>query len=126
LIEALSDGISEAVTGLYALARRRRVNGERVHAARQLARQGAVDQAVAFQPGLSFEGVRHDIDTEVSLPARPMPGMAFVLVGFVHNLEALRRESLGQLLCDLVAGLHAVRLKDRQTVGQWLLRCGFR
>jgi hypothetical protein len=43
----------------------------------------------------------------MSLPARPVPGMAFVLVRFVHHLEALRRESLGQLLCDEIGGSHA-------------------
>jgi hypothetical protein len=31
------------------------------------------------------------------LPARPVPSMAFMLVRFVQHLEALRRESLGQL-----------------------------
>jgi hypothetical protein len=43
----------------------------------------------------------------MSLPARPGAGMAFVLVRFVHHLEALRRESLGQLLCDEIGGSHA-------------------
>ena len=46
-------------------------------------------------PGLSFEGFRHDIDPEVSLPARTVPGMTLMLVGFVHDIEALRNESLG-------------------------------
>ena len=55
---------------------------------------------MAFDPGLSFEHVRHDIDPEMGLPARPVPGMAFVLVQFVHHIEALGRKSLGQLLCD--------------------------
>jgi hypothetical protein len=30
-----------------------------------------------------------------------------MLVRFVQNLEALRRESLGQLLCDQIGGSHA-------------------
>jgi hypothetical protein len=46
------------------------------------------------------------------LPARPVPGMAFMLVRFVHHLEALRRESLGQLLCDEIGGSHAARLGE--------------
>jgi hypothetical protein len=44
-----------------------------------------------------------------------------MLVGFVHHLEALRRESLGQLLCYQIGGLHAVRLKDDAPAGQWSL-----
>ena len=32
-----------------------------------------VDQAVALEPGLSFERFRHDIDAEMGLPARPGP-----------------------------------------------------
>jgi hypothetical protein len=35
-----------------------------------------------------------------------------VLVGFVHHLEALRRESLGQLSCDEIGGSHAARLGE--------------
>jgi hypothetical protein len=47
--------------------------------------------------------------------------MAFMLVGFVHHLQALRRESLGQLLCDQIGDSHAVRLKVRADAGQWSL-----
>jgi len=72
------------------------------------ARAGFVEmEAVALDAALSPEGLRHDIDPVMSLPARPVPGMAFVLVRFVHHLEALRRESLGQLLCDEIGGSHA-------------------
>ena len=91
----------------HAFARRRRVDRERVHAAGEFRRERRIDHAMALEPGLSFEGVRHDIDPEVSLPARPVPGMAFMLVRFVHHLEALRREGLGQLLCDEIGGSHA-------------------
>jgi hypothetical protein len=45
-----------------------------------------------------------------------------VLVGFVHHFEALRRESLGQLLCDQIGGSHAIRIKDGGRAGQWPLR----
>jgi hypothetical protein len=83
------------------------LDGEGVHAACQLTRKNPVNHAVAFEPGLIFEGLRHDIDPEMSLPARPVPGMAFVLVGFIHYIEALWRESLGQLLCDQIGGSHA-------------------
>jgi hypothetical protein len=67
---------------------------------------------VAFEPGLSFERFRHDINAVVSLPARPVPGMAFMLVGFIQHFEAVRRESLGQLLCDEIGGPHVARLGE--------------
>jgi hypothetical protein len=35
-----------------------------------------------------------------------------MLVGFVQHLKALRRESLGQLLCDDIGGPHAARLGE--------------
>ncbi len=62
-----------------------------MHAAGQLARQGLIDQPVALQPGHSFEQFRHYINAEMGLPARLVPGMTFVLVGFIHHLKALRR-----------------------------------
>jgi len=105
-----------------AFARCRGMDGERVHAAGQLIRQCLVDHAMAFEAGLTFERLRHDIHFEVSLPARPVPGMAFVLVGFVLHLEALRCESLGQLLCDEIDGSHAVPLRRGRPAGQWPLR----
>jgi len=88
------------------------MDGERMHAACELSRKQLINHAVTFEPGLSFEHFRHDIDTIVRLPARPVPGMAFVLVGFVQHLEALRRESLGQLLCDEIGGPHVARLGE--------------
>ena len=50
-----------------------------------------IDHAVPLEPGLSFEGFRYNINAIMSLPARPVSGMAFVLVGFVQHLKALRR-----------------------------------
>jgi hypothetical protein len=35
-----------------------------------------------------------------------------MLVRFVQHLEALRRESLGQLLCDEIGGPHVARLGE--------------
>ena len=78
---------------------------------------------MALDPALSFEGVRHDIDPEMGLPARPVPGMAFVLMGFVHHLEALRREGFGQLSRDDVGGVHAAELGKAASRGQ-SLHCG--
>jgi len=83
-----------------------------MNAAREFGRKRLIYHAVTFQPGLSFEDVRHDINTKVSLSARPVPGMALMLVRFVQNLEALRRESLGQLLCDEIGGPHVARLGE--------------
>jgi hypothetical protein len=48
----------------------------------------------------------------MGLPARPVPGMAFVAVGFVDHVEALRGESLGQLLHDEIAGVHGCPLRQ--------------
>jgi hypothetical protein len=98
------------------------MDGERVNTARKFIRKATVDHTVALQPGLPFEGLRHDINAEMRLPARAVPGMAFMLVGFVHHFDALRRESLGQLLCDQIGRLHASRLKDGRRAGQWPLR----
>ncbi len=77
-------------------ARRR---GWRAHGRRRpVPPKSAVDHAMALDPALSFEGIRHDIDPEMGLPAGPVPGMAFVAVGFVLHLQALRREGFGQFL----------------------------
>src|SRR5437016_13837551 len=81
-----------------ALSRRRRMDGERVDAAGQLTLKCLINHAVALEPGLTFEGLRHDIDTEMALASGAVPGMADVLVGFIHDLQALRRKSRGQLL----------------------------
>jgi hypothetical protein len=82
------------------------VNSERVHAAGKLAGERRVDHAMAFEPALSAEGFRHDIESEVSLATGPMSGVAFVLVGFILDLQALRRESIAQLFRDEIACLH--------------------
>ena len=71
------------------------MDGECVHFARQLGRKQLINHAVTFEPGLSFERFRYDIDTEMSLPARPVPGMAFMQVGFIDHPQALGGESRG-------------------------------
>jgi hypothetical protein len=43
------------------------------------------------------------------LPALAMSGMAFMLVRFIHHLEALGAESLGQFVRDGIGGSHALR-----------------
>jgi hypothetical protein len=86
--------------------RRIGVDRERVHAAGKLAGQRRIDHAVALDPGLPLEGIRHDIDPEMRLSAGAVAGMTFMLVGFVDHAQARRRESLGQLLRDQLAGSH--------------------
>jgi hypothetical protein len=39
--------------------------------------------------------------------------MTLVLVRFINHFEALRHESLGQLLCDEIGGSHIDRLGER-------------
>ena len=84
-----------------------------MNAAREFGRKRLIYHAVTFQPGLSFEDVRHNINAEVSLSARPVPGMALMLVRFINHFEVLRRESLGQLFCDEIGGSHIARLGER-------------
>jgi hypothetical protein len=50
---------------------------------------------MALEPALPLEGIRHDIDPEMSLSTRRVPGMAFMLMGLVNHPQALWRESLG-------------------------------
>ena len=71
-----------------------------MHAGRELAGQRRIDHAVTIEPALPLEGLRHDIDPEMRLAAWAVPGMAFMLMGLVDDLETLWRESLGRLFCD--------------------------
>ena len=83
-----------------------------MHAAGELGCQRLINHAVTLDEGLSLEGIRHDINPVVSLPARPVPGMALMLVRFINHFEVLRRESLGQLFCDEIGSLHIARLGE--------------
>jgi len=76
------------------------VDGERVHATRKFARQRCIDQSVAFEPALTAEGFRYDIESEMSRAARPVAGMAFVPMGFVLDAQTFGREGLAQLFGD--------------------------
>jgi hypothetical protein len=73
------------------------MNGKRMNAALELVGECGVDHAVAFKPGLSAERLRYNIKTEVRLTARPMPGMSFMQMGFVFDVQALRRERRNKL-----------------------------
>lgn len=86
------------------------MNGKRVHPALQLGDEHLVDHAVALEPALPAERLRHNIYPEMSLPALAMSSMPGVLVGFVHHVEARGSESVGQLLHDEIARCHGVRI----------------
>ena len=89
------------------------MDGESVDAAGKLGRKQLINHAMTLDAGLPLEGVRHDIDPVVSLPARLVPGMALMPVRFINHFEVLRRESLGQLFCDEIGGSHIARLGER-------------
>jgi len=86
------------------------MDGERMHPARELARQRRIDQAVTFEPALPAEGLRHDIHVEVRFAAGPMPGVTFVPVRFVLNAYILGRESFAQLFSDEILSSHPAAL----------------
>jgi hypothetical protein len=92
--------------------RRGGMNGECMHTTGKFGCQRLINHAVALDPGLARERVRHNINPEMRLFARPMTAMAFVLVGFVGYREALRRKSLGQLLSDDIFYAHGPPLSD--------------
>ena len=87
------------------------VDRECVDTACEFARQGRVDHAMTLDPGLPPEGIRHDIDPEMRLPARPVTGMALVLVRFIDNTQACGGESPGQLFRDDIGGAHRRALR---------------
>ena len=103
---------------LRAFAGRAGVDRQRVDAAGKLARKCLVDHAVALDPALSAERLRHDMNPEMGLAARPVAGMALVLMRFIHNIEALRRESGGELFGDLGLHLHGTDLCEGGAGGQ--------
>src|SRR4051812_28746637 len=79
-------------------------------AARELTRKDLVDHAVALDPALAAERLRHDRDPEMGLAARSMAGMALVLMRFIGNVEALRRERGGELFGNSGLNFHGTDL----------------
>ena len=69
------------------LAWRRGVNGKGMHTTLELRRQRFVHHAVALDPALPSEGVRHDIHPEMGLAAFAMAGVSGVLVGLIDHIE---------------------------------------
>src|SRR5262249_23276464 len=78
-------------------AGRRCMDRERVDAALELVRQRRVDHAVSFEPGLSPERLRYNIEAEVRLAARAMSGMSLLRMGFVFAVHALGGEGRNEL-----------------------------
>ena len=69
--------------------------------------ESAVDHAVALEPGLPFERLRHDINAEMSLPARPVRRHGPRAGAIRHHLEALRARKPRSTFCDKIGGTHA-------------------
>jgi hypothetical protein len=93
------------------------MNSKRVDAPLELVGKRRIDHAVAFKPGLSAERPRDDIEPEVRLAAWPMPGMSLVQVGFVLDVEALRRESRNEFGCYDVVHSHRQADSRREWIG---------
>ena len=98
---------------LQTLTRRRRVDGERVHATGELAGERRIDHAMALDPALPAKGFRHDIESEMRLAAGPVAGVAFMPMRFILDMEAFGRESVAQLFRDQIACMHGRWLNQR-------------
>jgi len=80
--------------------------------------EGLVDHTVTGKPALAPERLSHDINSEMSLSAGPVSGVAFMAVGFVFHPQAFRRESLCQLLGNGVVDAHGDGLAVMPLSGQ--------
>jgi len=95
------------------------MDGQRMHGTLEFRGERGVDQAMALDPALPFEGWRHDINTEMRLAAGPMSGMALMQMRLVFDLEAFRRESFTQLICDSIPGVHGGKYAPLAAYRQW-------
>ena len=81
--------------------RQRIESGAKVLAHRYLAgfdlRKRLVHQPMALDSALPSERIRHDMEPEMRFAARPVPGMAGVLVGLIHHIKQRRGEGHRQL-----------------------------
>ena len=71
--------------------------GERVDTRFEFVREGVINHAMTCDPALPLEGVSYNIDPEMRSSARPMSGVAFMLMGFIEHLQASRSEGLSEL-----------------------------
>jgi hypothetical protein len=86
-----------------------RLDGKGVNAIRQILRQHRIYHAMAFDPALSFERIRYDIDPEMRFAAGPVAGVAFMQMGLIGDVEAFGNESFVQLFCDVIFDGHHPR-----------------
>lgn len=77
-----------------------------MHATGKLGRKRCVNHSVTINPIFPAKRFSHDGDTEMGLASRPMTGMAGMLMGFVDHGEVLWRESLSQLIRDVISNRH--------------------
>jgi hypothetical protein len=77
---------------------------------RQFRGQQSVDHPMTVDPALPFEGLRHNIDPEMGFPLRTVAHMTGMQMRFIGHGQAERRESLCQLLCDVIFHGHGDRL----------------
>ena len=82
------------------------MNRECVDVALQFRGERRVDHPVALDAALPLESLRHNINPEMRLPARPVACMALMLVRFIDNPQARRGESPSQLFCYDVGGAY--------------------
>jgi len=82
------------------------MNRQGMHAALKLTHQRRVNHAVALDPALSAKRFRHNIEPEMGFAARPVSGMSLVVMGFILDTQALRRESRRQLCRDDIVHCH--------------------
>lgn len=73
------------------------MDGERVDTRFEFVGESVVNHAMACDPALPLERVSYNIDPEMRFSARPMSGVALMLMRFVEHLQALRREGLSEL-----------------------------
>jgi hypothetical protein len=81
-----------------------------MHGTSELRRQSRIYHAMTLDPALPFEGLRHNINPEMRLAARPVARVALMQMGFVLNLDAFWKESFAQLVCDSLLGGHVAAL----------------
>jgi hypothetical protein len=82
------------------------MDGECVDVILQFARQRHINHAVAFDPALSVEGLRHNIKTEMRFSAGAVASVAFMQVRFIFDMQTLRRKSRRQFRRNNVLHAH--------------------
>ena len=95
------------------------MNGERVDAARKLARKRLVHHAVTLDPALPFEGVGHDIDPVMGFSTGPVARVAGMLVGFIDHVQARRGKRPRQPLNHAIPSAHGVGLMAAMPLSQY-------